>query len=115
MTGCKADDEIAMAVHCRAKGRDQASIWRAGEFLYSTLDFAGVASANRNNVGTESGGHRLNDRKLPDTRGHGRIPNDADADDRGRDLLEQLQPFAGRAVIELHETGNVAAGMREAL
>src|SRR5262249_25497679 len=37
-----------------------------------------------------------------------RLPQHGDAGDPRRDLLQQLQPFAGQAVFELHESGRVA-------
>src|SRR6516162_5902327 len=104
-----------MSVHGRAKGGDQAALSRARKFRNSALDLAGIARADRNDIGTERTSNRLNDGELPDTGGHGRVSNYPNAGCRRRYLFEQFEPFAAQAVIELHETCYVAAGMREAL
>jgi hypothetical protein len=43
------------------------------------------------------------------------IPDDTDTAGGRRDLLEQFEPFCSEAVVELHHTGSVAAGVREAV
>jgi len=43
------------------------------------------------------------------------IPEDCHSRQARRDLFEQLQPFPGRAVLESHEAGGVAARPRQAV
>src|SRR6516162_3419689 len=112
---CQLNDEIAMAVHRRAGCGDKASIRKARKFRDPALDLAGIARVDRNNVDADRSCYRLNDGELPDAGGYGRVPDNPDADGRWHRLLEQLQPFRAQAVIELHEAGHIAAGLREAL
>ena len=53
-------------------------------------------------------------RPLSDARAGAGIAQHADALDLRRDLLEQLEPFAGQVVFELRESGDVAARPRQA-
>jgi hypothetical protein len=45
----------------------------------------------------------------------GWVPNDGHSFHARRDLLQQLQPFSGQAVLEWHEAGGVAARPRQAV
>jgi hypothetical protein len=62
----------------------------------------------------DRGGHRLDDGELADPRRLSGIAQYRGARHPGRDLLEQLQPFAAQAVFELDEAGGVAARPRQA-
>src|SRR6476660_5336003 len=92
--GCQPENEIAMAIHRRARSCNQTSIWRASKFRHAALDLAGIAGANRNDVGTDRTCHRLNYCKLPDAGGHSRVSNDPDADGCWRHLLERSGYFS---------------------
>src|SRR4051812_23683489 len=62
-----------------------------------------------------SEGRGLDGGKLAGSSPLGGIPKDCRSRHARRDLLEQLHPFPGDAVLEIHEAGDVAAWPRKAI
>ena len=86
----------------------------AREYRDGALDFGRIARVDRAQLHPQGRRHRLDGGELADPGGDGRIPQDRRSRHAGRDLFEQLQPFAAQAVFERGETGGVAARPRQA-
>ena len=76
----------------------------------TALDLARVANTECAQFQAGGFGCDLERRPLPDASGSGWIPQQAHAVHARHNLSQELQPFSGQAVFELHEPGGVAAG-----
>ena len=81
----------------------------------AALDLAGVAHVDRAHLHPQRRRHGLDRAELAASGGDGGIPQHRRSRHTRCDLFEQLQPFSADAVFELHETGGVAARLRQAL
>src|SRR5215831_11753240 len=109
----KRDDQIAMK-HCwRTRRHDQTAIWNARESRYRVLELAGVAEVDRDHLHPERRRHSLDDAEHGDPGRIRRIANYRCPFRAGRDLFEQLKPFTGQAVFQIHEASGVAAWPRQ--
>src|SRR5262249_46054173 len=78
------------------------------------LDLAAIACAEWAYFHPVQWRHGLDGRELTCSRAVD-SPEDHHARHSRRDLLEQLQPFCALAVFDIHETGSVTTGTRQAL
>ena len=72
-------------------------------------------NSRRDDLDSHRRGDRLDHGELADAGGLSRVAQDGGAGHARRDLLEQLQPFAAQAVLELNKASGVAARPRHAL
>ena len=108
MASGKTNEELAMSrrAPCRY---DHATISGTCECRHGTLDFVGVAHVRRRELNTKGLRDRSNSRELSDaSRGSG-VTKHQGSGHVGRDLLEQLGPFAAHAVLEIREAGDIGA------
>src|SRR5262245_47627873 len=104
----ETDDELAMSR--RAPWRyDHAAIARTCECRHGTLDFVGVAHVQRRELNTKGLRYRSNCRELSNAGCRCGITKHQGSGHVGRDLFEQLGPFAAHAVLETREASDVAA------
>jgi hypothetical protein len=115
VSGCHRGHQIAAQGGIRAGRQDEPAIGRARKRLDRALEFAGIAHVQRRCLDPERGHRRLDRSPLTDPSGDGRIAKDGGARDVRRRLFEQLQPLRADAVFELDESGDIAAGPRQAL
>src|SRR5262245_20187809 len=87
---------------------DDAAIGRTCECRHGTLDFVGVGHVPRRELNTKGLRYRSNSRELSDTSRRGDTKHQGSGH-VGRDLLEQLGPFAAYAVLEIREAREIAA------
>src|SRR5215468_5331178 len=98
----------------RARRHDQTAIRGARQIRDAALDLAGIARVERTNLHAQERSHRLNRAQLPAPGGDARVANNRRAAHAGRNLLEQLEPFAAHAVYDARKSGRVAARPRQA-
>nr|WP_249166860.1 hypothetical protein [Bradyrhizobium sp. JYMT SZCCT0428] len=91
------------------------AIRRAREGGNRSLDFRCLEGIDRAQLYPKGRRHRLNDSVLTYPRTSGGVANDRDSGHKGRDFFEQIKPFSAQVVIELSETGHIAARPRQAL
>ena len=99
----------------RVRGKDQTDTRLARQPAQGRLDLRQPTNLRRGRLQTELGSPRL--RGTDELRGNGcrgRVEHECDAGDAGRHLLEQLDPFAGHARLQVRESGGVAARTRQA-
>src|SRR5262245_66468707 len=88
---------------------DDATISGTCERGNGTFYLAGVAYVHRRKLNTKGLRDRSNCRELSNAGCRGGITKHQGSGHVGRDLLEQLGPFAAHAVLETREAGDVAA------
>src|SRR5262249_37592441 len=88
---------------------DEAAIREPRERGNGTLDLAGIAHVDRAYLHSERWRRGLDRAELASPGRYGGISQERHSLYAGRDLLEQLQPFAAEAVFIQHKTGSVAA------
>src|SRR5262249_41429976 len=115
VSGRKRDYQIAMADRCSARRYDQASVRSAREGGDGALDLAGIAHIERIDFHGERRRHGLDGGKLAGPGAYVGIPRNCRSRHAWCNLLEQFQPFAGHAELEIHKPGDVAAWPRQAV